>query len=47
MLEIDFVSYMAADVVWEITLAMSCFLSILLLYNPCANVLDKVAKREL
>ena len=46
VLEIDFVSYMAADVVWEITLAMSSFLSILL-YNPCANVLDKVAKREL
>lgn len=47
VLEIDFVSYMAADVVWEITLAMSSFLSILLLYNTCANVLDKVAKREL
>ena len=34
--------YLMADIVWEIILATSSFLSILLLYNPCSKVIKKL-----
>ena len=46
ILQTDFFSYLIADVIWEILLASSSFITILLLYTPCSNVLDKVLKRQ-
>ena len=47
ILEVDFISYFYADIIWEIILATSSFLTIMLLYTPCALVLDKITKREI
>ena len=46
ILQTDFFSYLIADLIWEILLASSSFITILLLYTPCSNVLDKVLKRQ-
>ena len=46
ILQTDFFSYLIADLIWEILLASSSFITILLLYNPCSNVLDKVLKKQ-
>ena len=46
ILQTDFFSYLIADLIWEILLACSSFITILLLYTPCSNVLDKVLKRQ-
>lgn len=42
ILEVDFWVYFYSDIWWEIILAISSFLSILWLYKPCYNVLDKI-----
>lgn len=47
MLQVDFHTYFFADLIWEIILAGSSFLTILLLYEPCSNVLNKVLKKEI
>ena len=46
ILQTDFFSYLIADLMWEILLASSSFITILLLYDPCSNVLDKVLKKQ-
>jgi len=40
--EIDFKVYLVMDLLWEIMLAMSSFVSILLLYTPLSQVFDKL-----
>lgn len=47
ILQVDFFTYLIADFVWEVLLASSSFITILLLYNPCSNALDKVLKKEI
>ena len=42
VLQMDFIAYLVADFIWEILLAMSSFLTILLLYNPLAKIFDKM-----
>lgn len=42
MMNIDFVSYFAADVVFELVLAGCSFLTILWLYKPCSKAIDKM-----
>ena len=39
---VGLVNYLAADILFEILLAASSFLSILWLYNPCSKVFDKI-----
>lgn len=39
--KMNFMHYMVADILFEILLATSSFLSILWLYNPCAKVFDR------
>ena len=46
ILQVDFLSYLYADIVWEVILAVSSFLTILLLYNPCSVTVDRFIKRE-
>lgn len=41
ILEVDFITYLVADILWEILLAISSFISILILYNPCSKIFDK------
>lgn len=41
ILSVGFISYLMSDLLFEIILALSSFLSILLLYNPLSKVLDK------
>ncbi len=38
--KIDALTYFMADIWWEIVLALSSFLSTILLYNPCSKILD-------
>ena len=40
ILNVDFTAYLIADIIWEILLAVSSFLSILWLYKPSSKVLD-------
>ena len=46
LLQVNFYTYLIADIIWEIILAVSSFLTILLLYEPCSNVLNKVMKKK-
>lgn len=47
ILQVDFTTYFLADLIWEVLLASSSFITILLLYNPCSSALDKVLKKEI
>lgn len=42
--KLGLINYLAADILFEVLLAGSSFLSILWLYNPCSKVFDKVLK---
>lgn len=44
ILNIDVVAYLIGDFWWEVVLALSSFLSILWLYTPCSNLLDRIIK---
>ena len=39
--DVKFLDYLYADIIFEVILAMSSFISILLLYNPISKFLDK------
>ena len=39
---IDIKTYLISDILWEIVLAISSFLTTLWLYKPCASVLNKL-----
>jgi hypothetical protein len=41
ILHIDFIAYLVSDIIFEVLLATSSFLSIMLLYNPCAKIFDR------
>lgn len=41
LFEIDWVAYFIADILWEVALAVSSFVSILLLYNPISKLFEK------
>ena len=45
VLNVDFISYLISDFVFEVILATSSFLAILLLYNPCSNIINKLIKK--
>lgn len=48
VLQVDFITYLLADIIWEILLATSSFLTILLLYKPCSRKFDKyIIKKEI
>lgn len=40
------IAYLLGDILFEIILAMSSFISILLLYNPCAKVIDIIYEKN-
>lgn len=44
VLEVDPWVYLVNDLWWEIVLAVSSFLSIMWLYDPCAKAIDKIMK---
>ena len=46
LLEVDFLTYLYADLIWEILLASSSFITILLLYNPCSRVVGRVVNEK-
>ena len=46
ILEIGFIEYLIADILWEIVLAASSFITILLLYNPCSQLFDKILYKD-
>ena len=39
---IDIKAYLISDILWEIVLAISSFLTTLWLYKPCVSVLNKL-----
>lgn len=45
-LEIDMLAYFISDIPFELLLAASSFLSILWLYKPCSNLIDKLYQKE-
>ena len=46
IMHVDFVSYLVADIVFELILAASSFLSILWLYKPLSNLLEKLLIKD-
>lgn len=38
--------YLSSDILWELVLALSSFLSILWLYKPCSKLLNKLLEKE-
>lgn len=44
--EMSFFEYLKADIIWEVLLATSSFLSILLLYKPVEKIFDKFIVSE-
>lgn len=46
IMKMDFLEYLMADTVFELLLAMSSFLSTLLLYNPMKKLLDRLLNKE-
>lgn len=40
------IAYLLGDILFEVILAMSSFISILLLYNPCARVIDIIYEKS-
>ena len=47
MFDLDFITYLKGDIVYELILASSSFITILLLYKPCSKVFDRYIKREI
>ena len=45
-LEIDMLAYFISDIPFELLLSASSFLSILWLYKPCSNLIDKLYQKE-
>lgn len=41
LFNINFIDYLVADVLWEIALALSSFISILVLYNPLSKLFER------
>ena len=46
VLNIDLISYLIADILWELVLALSSLISIILLYNPMSKVFNKFYDEE-
>ena len=46
LFNMDFITYLKGDIVYEIVLAVSSFGSILLLYNPCSKIFDEYYKKR-
>ena len=40
------IAYLLGDILFEVILAMSSFISILLLYNPCARIIDIIYEKS-
>lgn len=47
MFSLDFITYLKGDIVYELILASSSFITIILLYKPCSKVFDRYIKREI
>ena len=46
IMHVDILVYFIADILYEIVLAACSFVSILLLYKPCSNVIDNFYKKN-
>lgn len=46
ILEVNALDYFIADIIYEIILAASSFITILWLYKPCRNVLNNIMNKE-
>ena len=46
--DMNFITYLTFDIIWEVIFASSSFLTIILFYKPCSKVLDKyIIKQEI
>lgn len=45
--EYKFIEYLMVDVLWELVLALSSFLTILWLYKPCARLLNNMINKDM
>lgn len=45
IMHIDPIAYLISDVVFEVVLAACSFLTIVLLYKPCSNIIDLMLKK--
>jgi hypothetical protein len=41
LFNINFIDYLVADILWEVVLALSSFISILVLYNPLSKLFER------
>lgn len=46
LFKMDPITYLVGDILWEVILASSSFITILLLYNPCAKVFDRYITKK-
>ena len=46
IMHVDVLVYFIADIFYEVVLAVCSFISILLLYKPCLNVIDNFYKKN-
>ena len=46
LFEMDFITYLKGDITYELILAVSSFITILLLYNPCSKVFDRYYRKR-
>lgn len=46
ILDVNALDYFIADIIYEIILAVSSFITILWLYKPCRNVLNNIMNKE-
>lgn len=46
--DMNFITYLTFDIIWEVIFASSSFLTIILFYKPCSKVFDKyIIKQEI
>ena len=46
MFEMDILTYLLGDIVWEISLSVSGFISVLILYDPLEKIFDNYLKTD-
>lgn len=46
ILNVKFFDYFTVDILWEVLLATSSFITILLLYEPCSKIFDNFNQKE-
>ena len=47
LFNMKFITYLKGDIIYELLLMISSFITILILYNPCSKIFDRYVKKEI